>query len=80
MESNKFKLEVGRKYRTNELSLTEGGSTVEVHYENRVKVYTNVKNPTAYIKAIKMINENKDEKIIATYVDGTKTKHVWKTS
>jgi len=79
MESNN-KFIVGREYRTNELSLTEGGSTVEVHYENRVKVYTDVKNPTAYIRTIKAYAENKDEKIIATYVDGTKTKHVWKTS
>lgn len=76
MENNN-RLVVGREYRTNELSLTEGGSNIEVHYENRIKVYTNVKNPKAYIRAIMTRNEISDEKIIATYVDGNKTKYTW---
>ncbi len=75
MEKNK--VFVGQKFRTNQQSTIPGGSVVEVHYESRIKVYDNIKNPTAYIKAIKAMNEAKDEKIIATYVDGKKTKHVW---
>ena len=47
------KLIVGDKHRTNNMSLQEGGSTVEVHYKNGfIKVYTNVKYPNAYIKRI----------------------------
>jgi hypothetical protein len=77
---NKYKLVVRKEFRTNQQSLVPGGSTVEVHFEKRIKVYDNIKNPTAYIKAIKVMNADKDEKINATYVDGKKTKHVWETT
>ena len=77
MSVNKKVTIVGDEFRTNLLSLTEGGSTVEVHYANRVKVYTNVKNTIAYINAIKLKNETVDEKIVEVYINGVKTKHVW---
>lgn len=77
METNKNVIVVGEEFRTNPLSLIEGGSTVEVHYPSRTKVYTNIKNATTYINAIKLKNETSDEKIIEVYVDGKKTKHVW---
>ena len=69
METNKKVTIVGEEYRTNSLSLIPGGSEVEVHYRNHVKVYTNIKNAGAYIK--KITAESKDP-ILAIYVDGIK--------
>jgi hypothetical protein len=69
METNKKVTVVGEEYRTNVLSLIPGGSSVEVHYRDRVKVYTNIKNTSAYIK--KITAESKDP-ILAIYVDGNK--------
>ena len=46
-------LKVGDKYRTNNLSLIEGGSTVEIHLtDGKILVYDKVKNPVAYINMI----------------------------
>ena len=48
---------VSDEFRTNNLSLTPGGSTVIVELSNgETKVYDKVKNPTAYINAI--LNKN----------------------
>jgi intein-encoded DNA endonuclease-like protein len=69
METNKKLTVVGDEYRTNPLSLIPGGSEVEVHYQDYVKVYTNIKNPAAYIR--KITTESNDP-IIAIYVDGNK--------
>ena len=38
--------------RTNQLSITPGGSTIRVVYEGHEVVYTKVKYPNAYIKKI----------------------------
>jgi hypothetical protein len=65
----KSKVYVGQEFRTNPLSTQPGGSVVEVHYQNRIKVYTNIKNAGAYIK--KITAESKDP-ILAIYVDGSK--------
>jgi hypothetical protein len=47
-------LKVGDKYRTNNLSLIEGGSTVEIHLtDGKILVYDKVKNPVAYINMIR---------------------------
>lgn len=44
---------VPEKYRTNPLSLKEGGSNVIVeYYENKILGYSNIKLPSAYIKKI----------------------------
>jgi hypothetical protein len=69
MEKDKKVIVVGEEYRTNTLSLIPGGTSIEVHYDDRVKVYTNIKNPSAYIKKIKA--ESK-EPIIAIFIDGNK--------
>ena len=43
-------LSVADRYRTNELSLIEGGFTVTVYYkDNRILVYDKIKNPKAYV-------------------------------
>lgn len=65
MEKNK--VFVGQEFRTNTLSITPGGSVVEIHYANRIKVYDNIKNVKAYIKSI---TSNSSEKIISILVDG----------
>jgi hypothetical protein len=70
----KSKVFVSQEFRTNSLSITPGGHTVEVHYTSRIKVYDNIKNPTAYMK---YLTATKEDPIIATYVDGKQTKHVW---
>ena len=47
-------LKVGDEYRTNNLSLIEGGSTVEIHLtDGKILVYDKVKNPVAYINMIR---------------------------
>ena len=69
METDKKITVVGEEFRTNPLSVTPGGSEVEVHFRDKVKVYTNVKHPKAYIN--KITSESKDP-IIAIFVDGNK--------
>lgn len=63
----KNKVFVGQEFRTNPLSAAPGGSVVEVHYENIVKVYDNIKNPRAYVKYIR---SNSAEAVISILVDG----------
>lgn len=65
MEKNK--VHVGQEFRTNPLSTTPGGSVVEVHYESRIKVYDNIKNPKAYVK---YIMSNSADAVISILVDG----------
>lgn len=45
-------LKVRDKYRKNPLSKTPGGRTVVITYRDRVLSYPNIKNVSAYIKAI----------------------------
>ena len=68
MEKNK--VFVGQEFRTNPLSEVPGGSVVEVHYETRIKVYDNIKNPKAYIKYIRT---NSSEPVVSILVDGNPT-------
>lgn len=57
---------VHERFRTNELSLRPGGYVVSVIYSDGSKrVYENVHNPKAYIRAI-----TKDENIVQVMVDG----------
>ena len=65
MEKNK--VFVGQEFRTNPQSAIPGGSVVEVHYANRIKVYDNIKNPTAYVK---YITSNSNEPVVSILVDG----------
>ena len=67
----KSKVFVSPEFRTNPLSIQPGGSVVEVHYEKRIKVYDNIKNPKAYVK---YLESNSSEPIIKVLVDGTETK------
>lgn len=66
MKTNKTTV-VSRAFRTNPLSLIEGGATVEVIYENRSKIYTNIKNPKAYVG---MIRSKTEDVIKDVLVDG----------
>lgn len=51
-------VKVGDQYRTNNLSLIEGGSTVEIHLSDGKKlVYDKVKNPVAYINKIRKTSD-----------------------
>ena len=68
MEKNK--VFVGQEFRTNPLSEVPGGSVVEVHYETRIKVYDNIKNPKAYVK---YITSSSDEPVVSVLVDGKPT-------
>ena len=68
MEKNK--VFVGQEFRTNPLSEVPGGSVVEVHYETRIKVYDNIKNPKAYVKYITSSSANP---VILVLVDGKPT-------
>jgi hypothetical protein len=63
----KSKVFVSQEFRTNSLSTTPGGHSVEVHYGSRIKVYDNVKNPVAYIK---YITSTKEDPILAILIDG----------
>lgn len=63
---DKKRVIIADEFRTNTLSLVPGGSEIEVHYRDRVKVYTKIKNPKAYINAI----TKDDAGIIAIFVDG----------
>lgn len=57
---------VSDQFRTNELSLKPGGSSVTVIYSDGTqKIYTKVKNPDAYIKSI-----SRDLSIVKVLVDG----------
>ena len=44
--------------RTNPLSTQPGGSTLTVKFESHEVVYTNIKNPDAYIRRITKANED----------------------
>jgi hypothetical protein len=65
MEKNK--IFVGQEFRTNILSTIPGGSIVEVYYEDRIKVYDNIKNPKAYVK---YLTSSSKEPILKVVVDG----------
>jgi len=70
MESkNKFipVYEPTSKYRTNPLSTTEGGSVVTIVYGGYRVDYNNIKNPEAYINAIKF---KAKEEIVEILVNG----------
>lgn len=56
------KIIVNDKKRTNNMSKSPGGSTVEVYYKDYpiVHVYTNVKYPQAYIKKISKTKQIRD--------------------
>lgn len=57
---------VHERFRTNELSLKPGGYSVTVVYSDESKrVYTNVKNPKAYVSSIV-----KDSSIVRVLVEG----------
>ncbi len=68
---DKYIVNVAPEFRTNNLSLTPGGSIVEVYYKDRIKVYNNVKHPSAYIR---QIVSNAEETITKILVDGISTK------
>jgi hypothetical protein len=68
METNKTTV-VGEEFRTNPLSLTPGGSNIEVVYSTRSKIYTNIKNPKAYVNRI---TDDVREPITDILVDGIK--------
>jgi hypothetical protein len=56
---------VGDKYRTNDLSLIPGGYNVTTLYaDGSSRLYSNIKNPDAYINMIK----RKDPLIIKTEI------------
>jgi hypothetical protein len=52
--------------RTNPLSTQPGGSTVTVKFDGHEVIYTNIKNPGAYIRKIKRERED----IQSIIVDG----------
>lgn len=57
---------VADQFRTNELSLKPGGSSVTVvHTDGSQKIYTKIKNPQSYVAAI-----TKDQSIVKVLVDG----------
>lgn len=57
---------VADQFRTNDLSLKPGGSSVSVIYQDgSQKIYTKVKSPKAYVQAI-----TKDLSIVKVLVDG----------
>jgi hypothetical protein len=66
-EQKKRVYEVSNSFRTNELSLIPGGFTVEVHYDNKIVSYNNIKNPQSYIKSLTRSPKNEILKIL---VDG----------
>jgi uncharacterized protein YuzB (UPF0349 family) len=67
-------IEVGREFRTNPLSKTEGGVTVVVERKNErdggvdILEYTDVKFPDKFIEAIH--RKDKYKLVIAAYVKG----------
>jgi hypothetical protein len=55
-------------YRTNPLSLQDGGHTVEIAFEGGLTlVYDRIKNPRAYVNRIK---KEQARKVVNVYVDG----------
>jgi hypothetical protein len=66
-EPKKRVYEVSDSFRTNELSLIPGGFTIEVHYDNKIVSYKNIKNPQSYIKSL---TKNPKNEIIKILVDG----------
>lgn len=57
---------VANQFRTNDLSLKPGGSSVSVIYSDGTqKIYRNVKNPKAYVSSI-----TQDVNIVKVLVDG----------
>jgi len=59
-------LQVDDKFRTNPLSHQPGGHEVKVQKrDNSILKYDKIKNPKAYIKKLKFVEE-----IIAVWVDG----------
>jgi len=69
MKNNRNSLRVTREYRTNPLSLQEGGYEVLVVFEDGLRLeYDNIHNPKAYVCRIrKDLIHGKVEEI---YVDG----------
>jgi hypothetical protein len=66
---------VSDEFRTNQLSLTPGGSNVVVNYENgETKAYDKVKNPKAYINAIVKTNNTIESIYVNTELFWQKTK------
>jgi hypothetical protein len=61
---NKKEVSVAQNFRKHELSKKPGGSTIKIHYKDRILVYENIHNVTKYIQAIKLKNENKKSPII----------------
>lgn len=59
-------LNVADEFRKNRLSLTPGGSTVEITYVNgQTLVYDKIKNPKKYIQSL-----NDHKTIVSVKVDG----------
>lgn len=59
-------LNVSDEFRKNHLSLTPGGSTVEITYVNgQTLVYDKIKNPKKYIQSL-----NSRKTIVSVKVDG----------
>lgn len=59
-------LNVADEFRTNHLSLTPGGATVEITYANgQTLVYDKIKNPKKYIQSL-----NNHKTIVSVKVDG----------
>lgn len=57
---------VGDEFRKNDLSLTPGGSRVEVIYKTETKIYDKIKSPSAYVSVIL----KRDKNILEIRVDG----------
>jgi hypothetical protein len=60
--------------RTNPLSTQPGGSTVTVKFDGHEIVYTNIKNPEAYIRKITKLNENIESVLVDGEVKWTRPK------
>ena len=54
--------------RTNSLSITPGGSTVEVYFEEYSTIYTNIKNHKAYVN--KILTSRSVSDIVSIRVNG----------
>ena len=67
MSNEKHVINVSQEHRTNVLSSNPGGSTVTVHYVDRIKIYDNIHYPKAYVN--KLENNPKDP-IVKVEVNG----------
>lgn len=67
MEKKKRVYNVPPDMRTNPLSLTPGGSTVEVYFEGYSTIYTNIKSHKAYVNKILASKDASD--IVSIRVD-----------